>query len=487
MKKKGQQKQLNGNFSFNQDMEIDQDKEVSFLKKGDEIEEIIGKFHTLTVPEQFSCLSQLLQSCSQSQLIFISHSINPSFRKDFIRLLPIEIACRILELLDIRSLCRASRVCKYWQSLIQNDQLIWYRMACTEANKSFDQSSSPAFLKQQAKRYNILDHNWRTGKNSHSCTNICHGANVVTCLKFDHEKIITASDDSFIKIWNLDGSLRRTLAGHIGGVWTLEYIDNILVSGATDRSIRVWNIESGLCIKELIGHSSTVRCLQMNKTRVVSGSRDQTLRIWDLNSGKCLFLLQGHTSSVRCVALHGNRIVSGSYDFTCRVWDLDTGNCLMELTGHQQRIYSLAFDGNYIVSGSQDATIRVYEAQTGNLLHVLTGHRALIGILQLDGKFLLSGSTDSSVRMWNLETGLNLFRLHGHSSGVSCLFFDENRILTGSDRVLKLWDRKTGAFIRDVIEEVDVVWRVVASEGMCVAAVQITGIASLRVINFELN
>ena len=60
--------------------------------------------------------------------------------------------------------------------------------------------------------------------------------------------------------------------------------------------------------------------------RAVSGSEDETLRVWDLDSGKCLRELKGHTDIIRCVAVtpDGRRAVSGSDDKTVRVWDLPT-------------------------------------------------------------------------------------------------------------------------------------------------------------------
>ena len=66
----------------------------------------------------------------------------------------------------------------------------------------------------------------------------------------------------------------------------------------------------------------------------MSGSTDRTLRVWNADSGECTFVLQGHTSTVRCLAMHENNIVSGSRDGTLRVWDVTNGNCLHVLIGH---------------------------------------------------------------------------------------------------------------------------------------------------------
>lgn len=82
-------------------------------------------------------------------------------------------------------------------------------------------------------------------------------------------------------------------------MWSSQLKDNIVVSGSTDRTLRVWNAETGECIHVLQGHASTVRCLAMHENKVVSGSRDGTLRVWDVKQGLCLSVLIGHAAAVR--------------------------------------------------------------------------------------------------------------------------------------------------------------------------------------------
>eukprot|EP01126_Amoeba_proteus_P025437 TRINITY_DN25392_c0_g1_i1.p1 TRINITY_DN25392_c0_g1~~TRINITY_DN25392_c0_g1_i1.p1 ORF type:complete len:138 (-),score=15.17 TRINITY_DN25392_c0_g1_i1:77-490(-) len=81
----------------------------------------------------------------------------------------------------------------------------------------------------------------------------------------------------------------------------------ILVSGGRfascgdDSDINIWSIESGEKLFCLQGHTKPVTCLlELYPTSLVSGSSDKSLRIWNLTSGICTHVIpNSHNSSVK--------------------------------------------------------------------------------------------------------------------------------------------------------------------------------------------
>lgn len=270
----------------------------------------------------------------------------------------------------------------------------------------------PHLYKNLYRKHHLIRQNWFHGRYKH-ISFPGHAFNVVTCLQFDAEKIVSGSDDQTIHIYDTNtGQLRKRLEGHEGGVWALQYWNNVLVSGSTDRTVRVWDMDAGSCTHLFEGHTSTVRCLiiiipyknpetgrmEPECPLIVTGSRDATLRVWKLPHPKrdnpyiptsgtssptdgsnpnpfFKYVLQGHTNSVRAIAGYGNVLVSGSYDTSVRIWNLATGECAHICRAHREKVYSVGYSHelNRAVSGSMDATVRVWCTKTGAQLFTLEG------------------------------------------------------------------------------------------------------------------
>ncbi|XP_063277349.1 F-box/WD repeat-containing protein 7 isoform X1 [Prinia subflava] len=466
-----------------------QRRRITSVQPPSGLQEWLKMFQSWSGPEKLLALDELIDSCEPTQVKHMMQVIEPQFQRDFISLLPKELALYVLSYLEPRDLLQAAQTCRYWRILAE-DNLLW-REKCKE--EGIDEPLhikrrkviKPGFIHSPWKsayiRQHRIDTNWRRGELKSPKVLKGHDDHVITCLQFCGNRIVSGSDDNTLKVWSaVTGKCLRTLVGHTGGVWSSQMRDNIIISGSTDRTLKVWNAETGECIHTLYGHTSTVRCMHLHEKRVVSGSRDATLRIWDIETGQCLHVLMGHVAAVRCVQYDGRRVVSGAYDFMVKVWDPETETCLHTLQGHTNRVYSLQFDGIHVVSGSLDTSIRVWDVETGNCIHTLTGHQSLTSGMELKDNILVSGNADSTVKIWDIKTGQCLQTLQGpnkHQSAVTCLQFNKNFVITSSDDgTVKLWDLKTGEFIRNLVTlesggSGGVVWRIRASKTKLVCAV----------------
>jgi len=144
-----------------------------------------------------------------------------------------------------------------------------------------------------------------------------------------------------------------------------------------------------------------------NDGRAISASNDKTLRVWDMETGQCLKVLEGHTDKVDQVTLTGDgRAISKSFDNTLRIWNIETYQCLSVLRGHSYHIndFVITSDGR-LISASSDSTVRVWDLETSKCLKVLKHNNHVTHVAMMKDGHVFSASEDDKIRTWNIETG----------------------------------------------------------------------------------
>lgn len=156
------------------------------------------------------------------------------------------------------------------------------------------------------------------------------------------EHPVARSQDQTIKLWDVQtGTCLKTLVGHENAVWAVAYPPspaltkgvnpNLLLSSGMDRTIKLWDTQTGEVLRTFLGHERSVFTIawSLEGQRLASGSDAQTAKVWDIETGECLQTLQGHTSRIAAIEfILQNRIATGSNDDTIKLWDVQTGECL---------------------------------------------------------------------------------------------------------------------------------------------------------------
>ena len=63
------------------------------------------------------------------------------------------------------------------------------------------------------------------------------------------------------------------LTGHTGSVLCLQYDDKVIISGSSDSTVRVWDVNTGEMVSTLIHHCEAVLHLRFNDGMMVTCSK----------------------------------------------------------------------------------------------------------------------------------------------------------------------------------------------------------------------
>ena len=267
------------------------------------------------------------------------------------------------------------------------------------------------------------------------------------------------------------GTMIRSMRAHQDNITALDFDApfGLLVSAAMDNSVRVWDLNAGRCIGMLEGHTASVRALQVEDNILATGSSDATIRLWDLSRAHydpqggqmdkddedesmafsspddqpvdppagsmadCpLYTLEAHLDEVTALHFRGDVLVSGSSDKTLRQWDLEKGRCVqtLDVMWAAAQASVLASDGGGGGGGGDGwrQTSRAPDASAD-----------FVGALQVFETALACGTADGMVRLWDLRSGQVHRSLVGHTGPVTCLQFNDVHLVTGSlDRSIRV-------------------------------------------------
>lgn len=274
-------------------------------------------------------------------------------------------------------------------------------------------------------------------------------ASAIGAIEFDSDKLNVAygtrNGDIFIIDPDSPKIPKQVLIGHSAPIRSLAFHSskNLLLSISLDLTVRLWDFQSGKCIRVLAVKNDVVNTARFTGEGLVTSSKQGVINVWDTFDTDVPKELRGHTGDVYSVQAVGNSLVSAGADGTVRVWNLRTGQCHRVLEGHTSGVRSLSLNGRgtLLLTGSDDCTIRLWDLGSGLCLNTYDAHTAPVKLLSWHPSehFFVSAGEDRSVRLWNLDTGKLLRILDGNDHDVRCIAFGAERMLAADSHQFYEW------------------------------------------------
>ncbi|KAF2282879.1 hypothetical protein GH714_043363 [Hevea brasiliensis] len=254
-------------------------------------------------------------------------------------------------------------------------------------------------------------------------------------FEYNSSKLISGGQDRSIKMWDTNtGSLIRTLYGCLGSVLdlSLTHDNRSVIAASSSNNLYVWDANSGRVRHTLTGHIDKVCAVDVSKIssrHVVSAAYDRTIKVWDLQKGYCTSTIVFHSNcNALCFSTDGMTICSGHVDGNLRLWDIHTGKLLSEVAAHSLAITSICLskNGNVVLTSGRDNLHNLFDMRSLEVCSTLraTGNRVASNwsrsCMSPDDNYVAAGSADGSVYIWSISKADIVSTLKEHTSSVLC-------------------------------------------------------------------
>ena len=279
-------------------------------------------------------------------------------------------------------------------------------------------------------------------------------------ISLDSKTLVSASLDNTIRVMNLvTGETLNVLKvdSNTDSINSIFFFPNgkVIVS-AMEKSVRLWNIETGDQIGKLKGDFTKVTSVSVSPNgkliALVSLNEniinDNIIQVWDVDNNILKYSLRGHTDFISNIIFTPNNkfIASSSYDNSIRIWDAKNGLLKYVLNGHSEEVNDIAFfpDNETIVSSSDDNTIRIWDIISGKPNQVIQEDTPIEDISISSNGAILSYLTFNNIHIFNIEKKEQIAVLLNQSSEAISTFTmsQDGKTLVTGDFIgnLSLWD-----------------------------------------------
>ncbi|XP_072496641.1 autophagy-related protein 16-1 isoform X2 [Notamacropus eugenii] len=247
--------------------------------------------------------------------------------------------------------------------------------------------------------------------------------------------LATGGMDRRVRLWEVFGDkceAKGSLSGSNAGITSIEFdsAGSYLLAASNDFASRIWTVDDNRLRHTLTGHSGKVLSAKflLDNARIVSGSHDRTLKLWDLRSKVCIKTVFAG-SSCNDIVCTEQCVMSGHFDKKIRFWDIRSESIVreLELLGKITAL-DLNPERTDLLSCSRDDLLKIIDLRVNAVKQTFSAPGFKCGsdwtrvVFSPDGSYIAAGSAEGSLYIWSVLTGkVDKVLSKQHSSSINAV------------------------------------------------------------------
>ncbi|KAI1893795.1 hypothetical protein AGOR_G00127340 [Albula goreensis] len=238
------------------------------------------------------------------------------------------------------------------------------------------------------------------------------------CFSPGSRLLATGGMDRRVKLWEVVSGRcehKGSLTGSNAGITSIEFdsAGSYLLAASNDFASRIWTVDDFRLRHTLTGHSGKVLSARflLDNARIVSGSYDRTLKLWDLRSKVCMKTVFAG-SSCNDIVCTEQCVMSGHFDKKVRFWDIRSESIVreLELLGRVTSL-DLNHDRTELLTCSRDDLVKIIDLRSNAVRQSFSAQGFKCGsdwtrvTFSPDGCYVAAGSAEGTLFVWNVLTG----------------------------------------------------------------------------------